>query len=116
VSGVDDTELDVIRSYAFYKPNNSTELREHIKEKLSKGVTNFNYIDVSELTEFNYVFTGLDPGEIDISEWKVSQGEYFIRMFSGCKRFNCDLSKWKLDNAINCFEMFCGCESLTSVP
>lgn len=116
MSDVPDSTEDVIRNYAFFKPSDDIELREHIKEKLKKGITNFNYIDVSELTKFNYIFEGLDPGEIDISEWDVSKGEYFIRMFNGCQNFNCDLSMWKLDNAINCFEMFADCESLTSAP
>jgi len=71
---------------------------------------------VSLITDFSNIFNDLDPGEIDVSNWNVSNGREFYQMFCGCKNFNSDLSNWKLDNAINCFKMFYGCEKLTSTP
>jgi hypothetical protein len=67
-------------------------LKEHILDKLKIGITDFNYIDVSGITDFSRLFECVDLGNIDISEWNVSNGKNFSGMFKDCETFNCDLS------------------------
>ena len=40
------------------------------------------------------LFYKLDPHNIDISEWDVSNATSLAQMFYECKNFNCDLSQW----------------------
>lgn len=87
-----DNTIDVIKDYATFKPQNKEQLKEHILDKLKIGITDFNYIDVSRITDFSNLFECVDLGNIDISEWDVSNGKNFSGMFKDCETFNCDLS------------------------
>ena len=107
---------DRINAHQVYHPKTNRELKNLIKELFNKGVNDLNCIDVSNMVDFSNIFEGLtnEIKDMDISEWDVSQGEYFIRMFKNCVMLTCDLSNWKLDNAVNCYEMFHGCINITS--
>ena len=104
-------------------PNNWEELREILEERLAKDKNaNLNDIDVSHITSmYNYkknksLFKGLDPHNIDISEWNVSNVEDMSCMFNGCYKFNCDLSNWDVSNVEDMYYMFDYCKSLTNKP
>jgi hypothetical protein len=87
-----DNNIDVITDYTTFKPQNKEQLKEHIIDKLKIGITDFNYIDVSRITDFSNLFECMDLGNIDISEWDVNNGKNFSGMFKDCETFNCDLS------------------------
>ena len=110
-----------IKSYK-YHPKDKFELREILEERLAEDKNaNLNDIDVSQITdvgytnnqngkEFNPLFKGLDPHNIDISKWDVSNIKRMNCMFDGCEHFNCDLSKWDVSNVENMYCMFDGCK------
>jgi len=93
-----------------YHPKNKEELRDILKERLQKDKNaNLNDIDVSLITDMNYLFYDLDPHNIDISEWDISNVKNMTEMFSGCKNFNSDLSEWDVSNVKDMFYMFDCC-------
>ena len=64
----------------------------------------FNYIDVSKVTDFSGIFKDCNFVG-DISKWNVSNGTNFSRMFEN-SAFNGDLSHWDVSNAIDFSRMF----------
>ena len=120
---------DNIKDYTFnYHPKDKYELVDIIinrviangKRKVFHG--NLNDIDVSSISDFSgLVSIGLRNynikldrliGNIDISQWDVSNMTSAQSMFFNCKSFNCDLSNWNVENLENASAMFAGCEEL----
>jgi hypothetical protein len=56
-------------------------------------------LDVSHITDFSYLFYGVEDFNQDISGWDVSNGEKFISVFSMCEEFNQDISGWDMSKA-----------------
>ena len=99
------------------QPKDKGELKEIIKDRLEADKdANLNDIDVSQITDMSDLFVGLDPHNIDISEWDVYNVIDMLYMFDGCENFNCDLSKWDVSNVIAMSGMFYGCKSLKNKP
>lgn len=99
-----------------YSPNNKNELKNIIRELLSKNIVNLNCIDVSKITNFNYLFEEVSISKeqqesLDISEWNMSNAKYVPCMFRGCRWINPDLSNWDVSNIVNTHGMFIDCES-----
>ena len=102
------------------QPKDIDELHKILKERLKKDKdADLNDIDVSKITDFGRlpnrdddvgVFYGLDPHNIDISKWDVSNARDMYVMFFGCKNLNCDLSKWDVSKVKNMTYMFMGCQ------
>ena len=101
------------------KPKNRLELREILKERLAKDKdADLNDIDVSEITNFVVIvggsatglFEGLDPHNIKIDQWDVSNVTDMFSLFYECENFNCDLSNWNVSKVTNMDYMFDGCE------
>ena len=105
---------------------NVGELRKIIKERLDEDKNaNLNDIDVSQIISMcgiedrdddgNYIYVGLfenlDPHNIDISKWDVSNVKNMSEMFYGCKNFNCDLSNWDVSSVEKIDYMFYGCKN-----
>ena len=94
-----------IKSYK-YHPKDRYELRKILEKRLAKDKNaNLNDIDVSKITDMAYLdkhtgyyglFQNLDPHNINISEWDMSNCEDISYMFYNCRNFNCDLSKWNI--------------------
>ena len=61
------------------------------------------------------LFRNLDPYNIDISEWDVSNVEDMEYMFFGCEKFNSDLSRWDVSNVENMGYMFGNCINLSLI-
>ncbi len=103
-------------SHYNYHPKDFDELRSLLKQLLEERGKNadLNDIDVSKVTEFYHpytsIFDGLDPHNIDISQWNVSCIRDMTGLFYNCKNFNCDLSQWKVNNVELMQSMFEGCE------
>ena len=100
----------------YFQPTSFKELRSLIEQLLNERGKNadLNDIDVSKVTEFyqpyTSIFDGLDPHNIDISQWNVSRVRDMTGLFYNCKNFNCDLSQWKVNNVELMQSMFEGCE------
>lgn len=95
-----------------YQPKTKRELREIIKKYLEEGKYDFNDINVSKIHDFSFLFVDLDPDDIDISGWDVSNATNFFGMFMGCVNFNSDLSNWDVSNVVSFERMFQSCTSL----
>ena len=96
-----------------YFPKTKEELRKILEERLTEDKdADLNDIDVSEITNMGVsedlygLFEGLDPHNIDISEWDVSKVNNMRYMFYRCYNFNCDLSKWDVSNVTDMHSMF----------
>ena len=110
-----------------YHPNNFDELRSLLEKLIEERGqdANLNDIDVSKITSFgdyikngkyrDYygVFYGLDPHNIKIDRWDVSNVENMDFTFDNCINFNCDLSNWNVRNVNRMKYMFNGCMSFT---
>lgn len=114
---------DVIRDFIKHHPKTKEQLRALIEQYLAEGKTNFNDIDVSAIKDFSLLFYNLPKelspdlslspiGDIEISEWDVSNGENFKGMFNECYNLNADFSKWNVSNGKYFQHMFMNCHSL----
>ena len=107
-------------SYNYY-PKTKEELRKILGERLIKDKNaNLNDIDVSNIidmgpdSEDKGLFEKLDPHNINISEWDVSNVENMKYMFYECTNFNSDLSNWDVSNVENMRSMFYDCRNFNS--
>ena len=124
-----------------YHPKNELELRLILVKLLNERGkdANLNDIDISNLDYlgplnfdeypdyWNYekdlkipknfngdllgIFDGLDPHNIDISQWDVSNVSDMDSLFENCKNFDCDLSSWNVSNVYSFTCMFNNCEN-----
>ena len=112
--------LNTAKTYTC-QPQTKKELRNILEERLAENKNaNLNDIDVSEITDMGFMkddghgvglFENLDPHNIDISEWDVSNVENMTGMFQFCKNFNSDLSAWDVSKVENMYAMFFECEN-----
>lgn len=67
--------------------------------------------DVSNVTDFNYLFYGTiyNIDDINIEKWNVSSVTNMSFCFYWCKKFNSSLSKWNVSSVEDMSYMFCGC-------
>lgn len=106
-----------------YSPETPEELKEILKNKIDNRVSDyfvdFNDIDVSRITDFSYLFYGLNPEERDrnippgnkpvkfnFSTWDVSNGKYFRGMFKECSNITADFNNWNVSNGLDFECMF----------
>jgi len=82
------------------------ELKTAVEAEIEKYgfQCSLNHIDVSEVTDFSYVF---DHSKFigDISEWDVSKGKTFESMFAA-SQFDSDISLWDTSSAEDMDSMF----------
>ena len=82
----DDEQTDIMNDFLGYKyfPKDKDELREIIEEHYKNHNYNLNDIDVSQITDFSFLFTNdayTGYKDFDISKWDVSNGVDFSYMF-----------------------------------
>ena len=77
-----------------YEPDTKKELRDIIKQRISKEGPNCNLNDigVNKITDMSMLFYGIDFNG-DISEWDVSRVTHMNYMFEYTP-FNGDISNW----------------------
>ena len=104
------------------QPKNRNELRKILEERLTKDKNaDLNDIDVSQITDmgpsgaYNVgLFEGLNPHDIDISKWNVSNVTNMQYMFYQCKNFTgTGLENWDVSNVTDMSYMFCYCNNFT---
>ena len=88
------------------QPKTKKELKEIIKDRISKEGTkcDLNDIDVSLIDDMDSLFYDSDFTG-DISEWNVSNAKNIQNMFRFSK-FNGDISKWDVSSVENTSHMF----------
>ena len=92
------------------RPTNKNELKEIIKERISKDGPNCNLndIDTSLITSMAGLFEDSSFNG-NISKWNVSNVKYMTWMFANSK-FNRDISCWDVSNVEDMNGMFAGSE------
>ena len=93
-----------------YKVNNRGELKNLLNcasYSYCLGVTgNFNWIDVSSVTDMSNLFYNQSKFNGDISKWDVSNVITMDHMFCHCSSFTGDISNWDVSNVTNMQCMF----------
>ena len=100
-----------------YSPKTQEELRKIIEKLLEERGkdANLNDIDVSHITDMSGLFKGLDPHDIDISKWNVSNVKDMSYMFYNCSNFvGTGIEYWDVDNVVYMNYMFKGCRKLNA--
>ena len=93
-----------------YFPKTNEDLKYLVKKFLKYNDKDLNIIDVSQVTDFNNIFSNQEGlYNIKIDKWNVSNGQNFRRMFYNCEDFTADLSNWNVSEGINFEQMFSGC-------
>ena len=89
-----------------YRPVDKKELKQIIKEQISKEGPNcdLNDIDTSLITDMSWLFYGLKFNG-DISKWNTSKVKNMDSMFSDSV-FNGDISNWDVSNVNRMSHMF----------
>ena len=100
-----------VSNISFYscQPKDKEELKELIKERISKEGSDcdLNDIDTSKITDMSYLFYDSNFNG-DISKWNVSNVKTMENMFAYSK-FNQDISKWKINVDCDTKRMFDNC-------
>lgn len=103
------------------KVANKEELIKVLRDRF-ESKSNLKDIDVSEVEDFEYLFT--DAFEVEatrnlsnkffegIEDWDMSSAVNICKMFKYCEKFNRSLDKWKIPNVKMAFELFKCCYSL----
>ena len=95
-----------------YHPQNYNELKSLLKQLLEERGkdADLNDIDVSNIPDMTRLFEHLDPHNIDISFWDVSNVRDMRNMFFCCENFTGKgLENWNVDAVINMKGMFFNC-------
>jgi surface protein len=98
------------------QPKDKDELISILEKRLSKDKNaDLNDIDVSEITDMSRLFSEignqLDPHNIKIDQWNVSNVKDMAEMFYSCNNFNCDISNWDVSNVEMMNITFYDCEN-----
>ena len=116
-----DTEIASHLLYNYF-PISFNELRNLIGKLLKERGkdANLNDIDISNITTFydqdtdKGLFEGLDPHNINISQWDVSNVTDMSGTFWFCKNFNSNLNNWNVKKVRYMCNMFYNCSSFNS--
>ncbi len=83
----------------------------------TKTVTNFRYINTSQVTNMAYMFSGCTSLEsLDLAKINTAGVNTMEQMFNGCTKLaTLDLSKFNTSNVTNVSRMFDGCTGLTAL-
>ena len=102
------------------RPKTWSELRTILEKRLAKNKdADLNDIDVSAIKyigSYNAIglFEGLDPHNIHLEDWDVSNAINMGAMFWGCENFNCNLNNWDVSKVTSMVGMFYDCYNFNS--
>ena len=92
------------------------QTRSELTSAVNEWVTNqsnatliygeINTWDVSNITDFSYLFENQTNFNSDISNWDVSSGTDFSYMFSEASAFNQNIGDWDVSNGTNFHAVF----------
>uniref|UniRef100_UPI000A32CBF6 BspA family leucine-rich repeat surface protein n=1 Tax=Campylobacter devanensis TaxID=3161138 RepID=UPI000A32CBF6 len=100
-------------SSAEYKYHPKT--KEELKELVSHESVKLSEIDISEVSDFSYLFKDSKRSDFSgIEDWDVSHVTNMRNMFRGAKNFNSDISSWDVSHVTNMSGMFTGAENFNS--
>lgn len=71
-----------------------------------------SFWDVSNISDFSFMFSTCSQFESDLSQWDVSSATNLSGMFAGCSSFNSDLSQWNTSQVTDMSSMFSNCDAL----
>ena len=98
-------------------PTNKDELKQILRKRLNNDKNaNLNDIDVSKIIDMGIhpydggLFEDLDPHNINVSNWNMSNVTNTSGLFYNCTHFNCDISNWDMHNVKDMHSMFFGCK------
>lgn len=96
-----------------YFPKTKQELCVIIRDRIEKegNYCDLNDINVTEIKDFSFIFSGYEKFNGNVSLWDVSNGYNFDYMFSDCYAFNCPLDSWNMEKAIFLNSMFYNCHA-----
>ena len=99
-----------------YHPQDRVELINILIDLVNNGITDFNNIDVSNITNFSWLFYEVKKRakkrltKFNVSQWDVSNATNIQHMFRGCGFFNCDISNWDVSKVENMLSTFAYCK------
>ena len=67
-----------------------------------------NNVDVSNVNDFTYAFSGCKGFNKPLSKWDTSKGTHFALMFNEAERFNQPIDHFKMSNAVSLYGMLSG--------
>ncbi|WP_434338214.1 BspA family leucine-rich repeat surface protein [Mycoplasma capricolum] len=92
-------------------PKQITSLNRAFHLNLNSQITNLDNWNTSNITNMEWMFTGAQKFNQDLSKWDVSKVINMNSMFSHAKKFNQDISKWNTTKVTNMSFMFYGASS-----
>lgn len=115
--GIDLSKLanivEIINSHPVrYRNRICPKTTEELKYYLREGITifgidgNFNWINTSQITDMNTLFSLFADFNGDVSLWDVSNVTSMRSTFAYCSIFNRDISLWDVSNVTDMSFMF----------
>ncbi|WP_434335757.1 BspA family leucine-rich repeat surface protein [Mycoplasma capricolum subsp. capricolum] len=92
-------------------PKQITSLNRAFHLNINSQITNLDNWNTSNITNMEWMFTGAENFNQDLSKWDVSKVTNMNSMFSHAKKFNQDISKWNTSKVTNMSFMFDGASS-----
>lgn len=137
-------KINKVAKHYEYTPQTKEELQSILKELIEKDETDFNCIDVSNITDMSYLFYNdsiriikdFDVSDWDISNvtttegmfghcygftgkglenWNFSNVKDMNAMFYYCYKFDCDVSNWDVSKCENMCQLFMKCHVFKGV-
>lgn len=108
-----DFYTDNVKSGYLYRyvVNDRKELESILKLNL---VGDYNWLDVSKITDMSNLFEHMRRFNGDISKWNTVNVTDMHGMFQDCLRFNGDISKWNTGNVQDMSFMFADCKNFNA--
>ncbi|WP_434337584.1 BspA family leucine-rich repeat surface protein [Mycoplasma capricolum] len=89
-------------------PKQITSLNRAFHLNLNTQITNLDNWNTSNITNMEWMFTGAQKFNQDLSKWDVSKVTNMNSMFTNAEMFNQDISKWDVSKVTNMYSMFAG--------
>ena len=85
-----------------------TKLNKMFEFCTFSSINNLQNWDVSNIVEFELMFSNCASFNQDISSWNLASANSLVGMFNRCSTFNSPLNNWNVSNVTNMSSMFSG--------